>query len=110
MSGRAANYLTYFDLSSQPERTLRRLMPLLGLDYEPGQLRYGDTEQKGTRKTEYQQASEASRISLDVRWQTDLSAEDAKAATEYPPLNAYLESLGLAFANDGLTLRGVSGG
>ena len=104
-SGRSANFLTYHDLASQPERTLRRLMPLLGLDYEPSQLRYGEAEQKGTRKTEYQSASEASQISLDARWQTDLSAADAEAATKFPPLNAYLENLGLAFASAGLTRR-----
>jgi hypothetical protein len=103
--GRPANFLTYHDLASNPEQTLRRLMPLLGLDYEPKQLRYGEAVHKGTLKAEYQSATSASQISLDVRWQMDLSEEDAQSATEFPALNAYLEKLGLTFSGNGLTIR-----
>lgn len=101
--GRSANYVTYHDLASRPEETLRRLMPLLSLEYEPAQLRYGDADQRGTLKAEYQNASKASAIQLDVRWQTDLSPDDAGAATAYAPLKDYLAELGLAFGRDGLT-------
>ncbi len=104
-AGKPANIVTYHDLASRPEQTLRRLMPLLGLDYEPAQLRYGEAEHKGTVKAEYQSASVASAINLDVRWQTDLDPAVARAATEYEPLNAYLTALGLEFAAQGLTRR-----
>lgn len=102
-AGSRGNTVTYRDLATQPELTLRRLMPLLGLDYQAQQLRYGDADHRGTEKAEYQSASVDSVINLDVRWQTDLSAEDARAATEYEPLNRYLASLGLEFKADGLT-------
>ncbi len=103
-AGKRTSYVTYHDLASQPGQTLQRLMPLLGLDYEPDQLRYGEADHRGTVKAEYQRASEASAINLDTRWQTDLSAEGARTATEYAPLNRYLESLSLEFSANGLTL------
>ncbi len=103
--GKPANYVTYHDLAAQPERTLSRLMPLLGLDYEAAQLRYGEADHRGTQKAEYRNASDASQISLDVRWQADLDPAEAQAATAYAPLNRYLDQLGLEFGPDGLTAR-----
>lgn len=103
-AGKPDNFLTYHDLASKPEQTLRRLMPILGLDYEPGQLLYGEADHRGTRKADYQNASEASAINLDVRWQTDLNAEIALAATRHAELNRYLETMSLDFTADGLTL------
>lgn len=102
-AGCSANFVTYHDLASRPAETLNRLMPLLGLEYEPAQLRYGDADHRGTLKADYQSASEASAIQLDVRWQSELSPEDAAAAASNAPLNAYLTELGLAFGPHGLT-------
>ena len=96
--------VTYHDLASRPAETLGRLMPLLGLDYEPAQLKYGEADHRGTLKADYQHASEASAIELDTRWQADLTPEDASAATRHKPLNAYLDGLGLTFGPNGLTL------
>ncbi|TNF88131.1 MAG: hypothetical protein EP301_05470, partial [Gammaproteobacteria bacterium] len=37
---RPSNFVTYHDLASRPAETLSRLMPQLGLNYEPAQLKY----------------------------------------------------------------------
>lgn len=102
-TGHAANVVTYHDLATRTAETLERLMPRLGLDYEPGQLRYGEADQHGTLKTDYREATQASRISLDVRWQTFLSATEARAIAEDDRLISYLNELGLELTPQGLT-------
>lgn len=102
-TGHAANVVTYHDLATRTAETLERLMPRLGLDYEPRQLRYGEADQHGTLKTDYREATQASRIELDVRWQTFLSATEARAIAEDERLRRYLEDLGLELTPQGLT-------
>jgi hypothetical protein len=104
-SGHSANVVSYHDLATRPESVLRSLMPRLGLDYQAGQLKYGEATQHGTLKRDYQEASTSSAIRLDVRWQTDLSAADIRAVTEDDRVRAYLSSLDLDLSEDGLTAR-----
>jgi hypothetical protein len=99
------NVVTYHDLATRPETTLERLMPLLGLEYEPSQLRYGDADHHGTVKRDYQQAMETSAIQLDVRWQDFLSSADREGVSSDKRIQAYLSKLYLTFAERGLTAR-----
>jgi hypothetical protein len=100
------NVVTYHDLATRPETTLECLMPRLGLEYEPSQLRYGDASHHGTVKRDYQQATEASAIQLDVRWQDFLRTEDLEAVSSDRRIRKYLSKLDLTFAERGLTAGG----
>lgn len=100
------NLVTYHDLATRSEAALRQLMPRLGLEYEAGQLRYGEAEQHGTLKRDYRDATEASRIELDVRWQSFLSASEADAVAGDARVASYLQDLGLSLTARGLTAFG----
>ncbi len=104
-TGHHGNVVTYHDLATLTAQTLERLMPRLGLDYEPAQLRYGDSVQHGTLKTEYQEATQTSSIALDVRWQSFLSEAEARAVAEDPRLTRYLQGLNLDLTPRGITAR-----
>ncbi len=107
-SGRSANVVSYHDLAVCPDTVLRSLMPRLGLDYQESQLRYGETVHHGTLKRDYQDASASSAIRLDVRWQTDLDANDIRSVTEDARVRTYLESLSLDLSDNGLAARTLS--
>ncbi|MGE0624919.1 MAG: hypothetical protein AB7I04_12110 [Pseudomonadales bacterium] len=104
-SGHADNVVTYHDLATSTEKALVALMPRLGLDYEPAQLRYGEAIQHGTLKADYREASQSSQIRLDVRWQTFLSESEARAVAEDTRLAGYLAELNLMLTPQGLTRR-----
>lgn len=98
-----ANLVSYHDLATSPERVLDGLMPELGLEYEPAQLRYGDAEQHGTLKREYRAETSRSAIELDVRWQSFLDEEQIRAVLTDRRLDAYLSRLGFTLSENGLT-------
>ena len=102
-TGHRDNMVTYHDLTTRPVRTLERLMPLLDLEFEPGQLQFGDVQQHGTVKAEYRQASRHSHLQLDVRWQSDLDPEEIRAISTDARVIRYLDSLGLAMTDAGLS-------
>lgn len=102
-AGQPANLVTYHDLATSPARALEALMPRFGLDYEAGQLRYGEAQQHGTQKRDYQAASSRSAIELDVRWQDYLHEAQIRTVLEDARLISYLNRLGLSFGRDGLT-------
>ncbi len=102
-AGHSENLVSYHDLATRTEETLTRLMPLLGLSFEPEQLRFGDAQHHGTMKTAYRQANERSEIRLDVRWQSELHPEQARAMVNDPRIRRYLARRGLALASGGLT-------
>jgi len=104
-TGHAANVVTYHDLATRTAETLEALMPRLGLDYEAGQLRYGDAVQHGTLKTDYREASQSSHIQLDVRWQSFLSESQVRAVSEDLRIGDYLDGLDLMLTPQGITRR-----
>jgi len=104
-TGHAANVVTYHDLATRTAETLEALMPRLGLDYEAGQLRYGDAVQHGTLKTDYREASQSSHIQLDVRWQSFLSESQVRAVSEDRRIGGYLDGLDLMLTPQGITRR-----
>lgn len=99
------NLVTYLDLAGQTGPTLETLMPTLGLTFEAGQLDYGANPPLGTRKREYVAAARASAITLDQRWREHLSASDIQRIEADRAVRAYLQNLGLRWAEDGLTRR-----
>ena len=102
-AGRSANVVSYHDLATRPDAVLGSLMPRLGLDYQEGQLRYGEAMHHGTLKRDYREASAASAIQLDVRWQTQLAKADIDAVNADARIADYLDELGLRLTAGGLT-------
>jgi len=100
--GKSANVVSYHDLATRPESALRTLMPLVGLDYQDNQLRYGEAIHHGTVKREYQQATASSAIRLDIRWQQDLTADDIHAVSSDTRVQSYLSALGLELTDNGI--------
>lgn len=101
--GQQDNVVTYRDLAVDTERTLQQLMPRLGLSYDSRQLDYGAVEHRGTIKREYLAHSKRSEISMDLRWQKDLSPDQIHRITHHPGIQAYLKRVGLKMIADGLT-------
>lgn len=101
--------VTYRDLVLETEATLQALMPTLDLDFEPDQLAYGAAESAlGTRKRDYQAAAKDSAITIDLRWQDQLSPEQQRRIETDPGIRRYLRTQGLELTRDGLT-SGVRG-
>ena len=94
--------LSYLELLEDPERTLRRLMPALGLDFDAAQLEYGRSPQYGTRKTTWNVPAGAGPPQPDLRWQGELDAQARAAVTNLPELQDHLAELGYRLAARGL--------
>ena len=94
--------LSYLELVENPVRTLRRLMPALGLDHQATQLEYGRSPQYGTHKTEWSAATESGSLRPDLRWQREFDAAARDAVTSLPELQDHLADLGYRFAERGL--------
>jgi hypothetical protein len=104
-----AQVVTYRDLALDAAGELQRLMPWLGLAFEPGQCEYWKFEHHGTQKADYQWINEARTLHFDLRWQKDLSAEAQRHVIGNPDVLQYLASLGLTVEADGLTRVPVLG-
>lgn len=102
--GQQKNMLTYRDLAVDTEGSLQYLMPLLGADYDPHQLRYGEVEHGGTLKREYLERSRHSKIDLDLRWRHELAPGQLRQITAHRGIRRYLGRLGVRMLDDGLTL------
>ena len=98
--------VTYHDMVFDTEPMLQRLMPLLGLDYEPGQLRFGESSQFGTTKKAHADAVQRSEIRPDLKWQTQLDPSAVQAVNANQDVTNYLEGLGLALGERGIVRRG----
>jgi hypothetical protein len=95
--------VTYHDLVTDTSSELDRIMQPLGMRFEPDQMNFGDGRSFGTRKKDYLEMTERSEIRMDCRWRSELPVEVQQMWTSYPAVSRYLESLGLAFSDDGLT-------
>jgi hypothetical protein len=98
----------YEELARDPRAALARLMPALGLDYEPGQLEYGRVAHAGTLKREYLGASARSLVAVDERWRDELAAGLSARIVGMPALREYVASLGLTLDDGGLRRAGVT--
>lgn len=102
-SGRRHAVITYRDMVFETEAMLRATMPLLGLDYEPDQLNFGEGNQYGTRKTAHADSVQRSVIKPDVKWQQQLDAAAIAAVENNMDVKRYLDRLDLSLVEDGLT-------
>jgi hypothetical protein len=98
-----AQIVTYHDLAKNPEVELQRLTGWIGLPFEPDQLEYWHFEHHGTQKAEYEWIKEERTRHIDLRWQTDLSPSFQQRIIDHVDVRAYLQSLDLHVADDGLT-------
>ncbi len=94
--------VTYHDMVFDTEAMLQHLMPNLGLDYEPGQLAFGENEHYGTVKTEHADAIKKSEIRPDLKWQTQLDGSAAAHVVSNTDVQKYLASLDLRCGEKGL--------
>ena len=95
--------VTYRDMAFAAERTLQRLMPELGLAFDPVQLRFGESETLGTIKTQHEGTVRRSEIKPDLLWRDQLSASALLDIESNKTLQGYLDSVGLELVGDGLT-------
>lgn len=102
-SGHPLQVLTYHDLASRPADELAPLMAGLGLVFEDRQLNFGGGRSFGTHKTEYATLSERSEIHMDLRWKNDVPFEIQRAVVRNQAVLRYLDEIGIAFCDDGLT-------
>ena len=101
-SKHARAVVTYHNTVFETEATLGRLMPRLGLVYEPDQLRFGEGSNFGTTKVAHADALRQSEIRPDLKWQTQLDQAAAQKVAENRDVQSYLRDLGLELAPDGI--------
>ncbi|NJN52417.1 MAG: sulfotransferase [Gammaproteobacteria bacterium] len=102
LAGRKAPVISYDALATDPVSILARLMPSIGLSFEPSQLDYGRAAHSGTLKRDYLRASGHSQIEADRRWQTELPTAIADRVTEMRAVRRYVAQLGMRLDADGL--------
>ena len=109
----------YNELAENMDAELKRLCEWLGLEYEPAQKAYWNAEHHGPGRNgatagflQQYVASDAhfyeqnkQRNFHDLRWKTQLSAENRQAIREHAGLQAFLHDFGLEFDENGLRLR-----
>ena len=94
--------ISYHDVVFDTEPSLRRLMPQIGLEYESGQLQFGDSANLGTTKTAHAASVQRSEIKPDVKWRTQLDPGIVARIEANADVGRFLSELGLAFADNGL--------
>lgn len=94
--------VSYDDLATDPQSTLQRIVPALGLAYEPAQLAYGRAAQSGTLKRDYLGAAARSIIAPDRRWQHELSGAVANRVAALAAVRRYIDERGMRLDADGL--------
>ena len=104
-SNRASTVVTYHDMVFDTERMLSRLMPELGLAFDPAQLRFGEGASFGTRKVAHADTVQRSEIRPDVRWRMELPSTAIELVETNADIIHYLSRTGLAFAENGLVAR-----
>ena len=100
--------VTYRDLAVNTAAEVQRLMEWLKLSYEPAQLEYWNFDHIGTQKRAYEWVKEKKAQFIDLRWQSEVPAEVQRNIREDRCIGEYLSSLGLMFAENGLTRKGES--
>jgi hypothetical protein len=100
-----ATLLTYRDLAKETGAEVRRLTEWIGLTYEPSQLDYWNYQHIGTEKRAYEWVKEQKVRYFDLRWKSDLPLELQEQICRDRLMNEYLQELGLAITDEGLTRR-----
>lgn len=94
--------VSYHDMVFDTEPMLQRLMPRLGLVYEPGQLMFGEGSHFGTAKSAHAETVKRSEIRPDLKWQTQLDPNAAQAVATNSDVVSYLAEIGLRCGAQGL--------
>ncbi len=94
--------VTYHDMVFDTSKMLTALMPKLGLEYEPGQLQFGQGNTLGTTKTAHAEAVQQSEIRPDLKWHTQLHPSAAATITANRDVQAFLSQLSLRCGEKGL--------
>jgi hypothetical protein len=105
-SGGSRLTVTYEELAQYPQVTLETITRWLGHTFEPGQTAYWKYAHHGTEKHEYEWVkSRGDNAFFDLRWQQFLDSDQQRRITTNRHLAHYLDGLGLAFSDTGLTHR-----
>lgn len=94
--------VTYHDMVFDTPDMLSALMPKLGLEYEPGQLQFGQGNTLGTTKTAHAEAVKQSEIRPDLKWHTQLHPGAAASVTANRDVQDFLTQLSLRCGDKGL--------
>ncbi len=96
--------VTYRDIATETATELERLVPWLGLDFEPAQIEYWNFKHHGTQKSDYEWVARR-RVTghFDLRWQESLSPELSAAIAGDELVARLSDRLGLAITETGLT-------
>lgn len=100
-----ARTVTYHDLATAPEKTIKDLMEWLGLTFEPEQIDFWKFEHHGSMKQRHLKKGESGPRFHDKRWQEYLSEKVKKDFSENTDVKNFLDELGLVMTDDGLTQR-----
>ena len=98
--------VSYHDMVFDTESILQRLMPQLGLSFEPGQLMFGEGSHFGTTKSAHADSVKHSEIRPDLKWHTQLDPGAAETVATNSDVVSYLAGLGLRCGEDGLVSVG----
>ncbi|HTS18347.1 MAG TPA: hypothetical protein VMP11_12295 [Verrucomicrobiae bacterium] len=101
-----ANVVTYRDLAKDTAGELGRLMPWIGVPFEPEQIEYWKREHIGTQKRQYDWVKEKQTTYFDLRWQTELAQGIQDQIVADRAVNNYLAEMRLKFTGEGLQLVG----
>jgi len=93
--------LTYHDLVTDLQQQLTSLSDFIGIDFEPQQLEYWNTQQHASGKTSELLHKEG--ISLDTRWQEYLTGEMLQLIENEELIKNYLQDIKLQMQGNGLT-------
>lgn len=97
--------ITYHDVATKPDETIKGIMPWLGLNYETSQLRYWAHRHHGTQKPNYDWVKEKKNRFIDLRWQKELSEQAAEKINHNKEVIRLISELNLASCPNGLTKK-----
>ena len=100
--GTRSRVVTYHDIVFETEAALAGLMPALDLEFDPQQLRFGESRHLGTTKLAHADTVSRSEIRPDVKWTEALTDAERAAVETNSDVAEYLAQLDLSLGAQGL--------
>lgn len=97
------NVISYLDLVSDTGETLKKIMEMIGLEYQESQLKFGNSKHIGTIKKDYLSLTEHSKIEMDLRWMDDLNPSVINSIIQNKDINRYLKLINHEWRKEGIS-------
>ena len=94
--------ITYHDLATKPENTIKTITEWLNLQYENTQLNYWAHQHHGTQKPNYDWVKEKKGQFIDLRWKNELAEEAATKIARNKQVVQLISDLKLTLNINGL--------